>query len=79
MLLYEMASGQMPFKGATVIELGSAILHDPPLPLPEQVPEPLSKIIYHCLRKQMAQRYQHVGEILAALEAIEPAARTRPQ
>ena len=25
-LLYEMASGQMPFKGATIIELGSAIL-----------------------------------------------------
>src|SRR5260370_42709422 len=24
-LLYEMASGQMPFKGATIIELGSAI------------------------------------------------------
>jgi len=71
-LLYEMASGHMPFKGATVIELGSAILHDPPLPLPEQVPESLTKIIHHCLRKQIVQRYQHVGEILAALETIEP-------
>ena len=78
-LLYEMASGHMPFKGATVIELGSAIFHDPPLPLPEQVPESLSKIIYHCLRKQMGQRYQHVGEILAALEAIEPSSEDHPQ
>jgi len=78
-LLYEMASGRMPFKGATVIELGSAILHEPPLPLPEQVPESLSKIIHHCLRKQMVQRYQHVGEVLAALEAIETHTEDRHQ
>ena len=78
-LLYEMASGRMPFKGATVIELGSAILHEPPLPLPEQVPDSLSKIIHHCLRKQMVQRYQHVGEILAALEAIETHAEDHHQ
>jgi TolB-like protein/Tfp pilus assembly protein PilF len=87
-LLYEMASGQMPFKGATMIELGSAILHDAPLPLPEHVPESLSKITYRCLRKEMGQRYQHAGEIKAALEAIErnhdgrpprPPANLRPQ
>jgi TolB-like protein/Flp pilus assembly protein TadD len=70
-LLYEMASGQMPFKGATMIELGSAILNSAPLPLPEHVPEALSKIAYRCLRKEMSQRYQHAGEIRAALEAIE--------
>lgn len=70
-LLYEMASGQMPFRGATMIELGSSILKNAPLPLPEHVPEPLSRITYRCLRKEMAQRYQHVSEIKAALEAIE--------
>ena len=76
-LLYEMASGQMPFKGATMIELGSAILQGSPLPLPGHVPEPLSRITYRCLRKEMGQRYQHVGEIKAALEAIEPNADHR--
>jgi TolB-like protein/Tfp pilus assembly protein PilF len=76
-LLYEMASGQMPFKGATLIELGSAILQGTPLPLPEHVPEPLSRITYRCLRKDIGQRYQHVGEIKAALEAIEPNADHR--
>ena len=70
-LLYEMASGQMPFKGATMIELGSAILKNAPLPLPEHVPESLSRITYRCLRKEMVQRYQHVSEIKSALEAIE--------
>ena len=77
-LLYEMASGQMPFKGATIIELGSAILHGAPLPLPENVQESLSKIIYRCLRKEMGQRYQHAGEIRAALEAIEQNGNRRP-
>src|SRR5216684_4430476 len=77
-LLYEMASGQMPFKGATIIELGSAILHGAPLPLPEYVQESLSKIIYRCLRKEMGQRYQHAGEIRAALEAIEQYGNRRP-
>ena len=70
-LLYEMASGQMPFKGATIVELGSAILQKAPLPLPEHVPASLSKITYHCLRKEIGQRYQHASEIRAALEAIE--------
>ncbi len=76
-LLYEMASGQMPFKGATMIELGSAILQGSPLPLPEHVPEALSRITYRCLRKDIGQRYQHVSEIKAALEAIEPNADHR--
>jgi TolB-like protein/Tfp pilus assembly protein PilF len=70
-LLYEMASGQMPFKGASIIELGSAILQGTPLPLPEHVPESLSKITFKCLRKEIDRRYQHVSEIKAALEVIE--------
>ena len=78
-LLYEMASGQMPFKGDTMIELGSAILHDSLSPLPDAVPESLAKIIYHCLRKQMSQRYQHAREIRAALEAIEQSSDRRFQ
>lgn len=78
-LLYEMASGQMPFKGATIIELGSAILHEAPAPLPEHVSEQLAKIIHRCLRKQIGQRCQHVNEIRAALEAIEPSSDGRLQ
>ena len=70
-LLYEMASGQMPFKGASIFELCSAILEGTPLPLPDHVPEPLSKITYRCLRKEIGRRYQHVSEIKAALEVIE--------
>jgi TolB-like protein/tetratricopeptide (TPR) repeat protein len=71
-LLYEMACGQMPFKGTTFLELGDAILHEAPSPLPSHVPESLAKIIDRCLRKEVVQRYQKVNEIRAALEAIEP-------
>jgi eukaryotic-like serine/threonine-protein kinase len=77
-LLYEMASGQMPFRGATIIELGSAILQNSPLPLPEHVPDSLSKITDRCLRKELDQRYQQVSEIRTALEAIEPFSARRP-
>jgi TolB-like protein/Flp pilus assembly protein TadD len=69
-LLYEMASGQMPFKGATIFELGSAILNAPPLPLPEHVPESLSKVTFRCLCKEAGERYQNVTEIKAALASI---------
>lgn len=78
-LLYEMASGQMPFRGGTLIELGSAILREPPLPLPGHVPESLSKIIHRCLQKEMPQRYQHAREALDALEAVEPHAHGHAQ
>lgn len=78
-LLYEMASGQMPFKGASLIELGFAILREPPWPLPEHVPASLATIIHRCLRKEIGQRYQNVNEVLAGLEAIEPDGDGRAQ
>ena len=81
-LLYEMASGQMPFKGDTFIELGTAILHSEPSPLPDHVPESLSTIISRCLRREVGERYQQAKEIRAALEAIDsdslPARRPTP-
>jgi eukaryotic-like serine/threonine-protein kinase len=37
-MLYEMAAGRRPFAGPTVMELASAILREPPDPLPPDVP-----------------------------------------
>jgi len=70
-LLYEMASGQMPFQGQTLVELGSSILRDPPRPLPSSVPTSLARIIQGCLLKEPAQRYQRASEIRSALEALQ--------
>jgi serine/threonine protein kinase len=57
-LLYEMLLGTRPFNGATVAELLSSILRDPPAPLPPSTSHPLREILHKCLAKDPAQRYQ---------------------
>ena len=69
-VLYEMAAGRRPFRGDTSYELSSAILSQPPAPLPATVPGPLAAVIERCLGKAPAQRYQRGGEVRAALEAV---------
>src|SRR5262245_55583347 len=44
-VLYEMASGRLPFHGQTVIEIATAILNDEPPRLPDRVPAGLRSII----------------------------------
>ncbi len=77
-VLYEAASGQLPFRGRTSLELSSAILHEPPSPLPDRIPPGLWAIIQRCLAKEPAQRYQQAGEVQAALEAVQSASKTAP-
>jgi len=73
-LLYEMASGTRPFVGATGFELSGAILHAPPAPLPDAVPDAIRIVIQRCLEKDPAARYQHADEIRSALEQAAAAA-----
>ena len=76
-VLYEMASGGRPFRGATSIELSAAVLNDPPEPPPARVPAGLARIIERCLAKDPAQRYREAGEVRAALEALASDAGAR--
>jgi serine/threonine protein kinase/Flp pilus assembly protein TadD len=69
-LLYEMASGALPFQGKTGFEMTSAILREPPRTLPERVPAGLRAVIQRCLTKEPGQRYQRASEVRAALEAL---------
>lgn len=78
-VLHEAASGQLPFRGATGVEVGSAILHDAPPPLPERIPPGLRAIIQRCLAKEPAQRYQQAAEVQAALEAVQSSITVRTQ
>lgn len=75
-VIYEAASGQLPFRGTTGIAVGSAILHEPPSPLPEHIPPGLRAIIQRCLAKEPAQRYQQAAEVQAALEAVQSSSVT---
>jgi serine/threonine protein kinase len=73
-VLFEAASGQLPFGGRTSFEVSSAILHDTPAPLSSRIPPGLLTIIQRCLTKEPAQRYQQASEVHAALEAVQSAA-----
>ncbi len=77
-VLYEAASGQLPFKGRTAFEISSAILHDLPPQLPARVPTGLWAIMQRCLAKDPAQRYQQAAEVQAALEAVQSASFASP-
>ncbi len=69
-MLYEMAAGQRPFQGKTGFELTSAILSQPPAPLPASVPPALAAVVDRCLRKEPGERYQRGEEVKAALQAV---------
>jgi len=78
-LLHEMAAGQRPFLGQTGLELSSAILREPPAPLPASVPATLARIVGQCLAKDPGQRYQRASEVRAALEMspLDPVVEAR--
>ena len=69
-VLYEMAAGQLPFRGQSGYELSSMILRDPPPPLPAHVPAGLRAVIARLLAKEPGLRYRRAGEARAALEAV---------
>jgi serine/threonine protein kinase len=77
-VLYEAASGQLPFRGRTGFEISSGILHELPPPLPSWVPPGVWAVIQRSLAKEPAQRYQLASEVQAALEAVQSAAMAAP-
>src|SRR5438552_1087619 len=73
-VLYEAASGRLPFAGRTAFEISSAIMREMPEALGPPVPAGLWAIIQRCLAKEPMQRYQRASEVQAALEAVQSAA-----
>src|SRR5215472_11977863 len=70
-VLYEMATGKLPFEGATQEIVLDSILNRAPMPPRERnprVPEELERIIGKCLEKDREVRYQHASEIRADLQ-----------
>jgi len=77
-VLYEMASGRLPFEGRTGFEISTAIMREMPKPLGPPVPPGLWAIIQRCLAKEPLQRYQRASEVQAALEAVQSGAIVSP-
>ena len=78
-ILYEMASGRRPFRGATAYETSAAILRERPPEISPALPPVLQSVIDKCLDKDPGQRYQSAGEVRAALETASTASRTHDQ
>jgi serine/threonine protein kinase len=62
-LIYEMASGILPFVGNTVFELTTAIMASEMNPIPERVPAYLARVIGYCLKKDPTARYHCARDV----------------
>jgi serine/threonine-protein kinase len=69
-LLYEVATGQLPFTGRTPYETSSAILGEPPRRINNRVPLAVRLVIERCLAKNPDARYQHAADVRDALDSI---------
>ena len=72
--LYEMATGQMPFRGDTTGVLFLSIVQETPAPVMQlnpKVPAELQRIINKCLEKDRELRYQHASDIGSDLKRLK--------
>jgi len=73
-VLYEMATGKLPFDGASSGEICGAILHQEPAPpskLNPQVSQGLGAVINKALEKDRDLRYQHACDMRADLQRLK--------
>jgi len=73
-ILYEMATGKVPFEGETALSI--AMKHKGEIPknpkeLNPNIPADLNALILKCLEKDKARRYQTAAEVRDELEKIE--------
>lgn len=69
-LLYELATGELPFRGSSRYQLATSIQRDAPAPMPPWVSAGLRGVILRCLARDPGARYRRAHEVRAALEAL---------
>src|SRR3954471_25086220 len=66
-ILYQIASGNRPFKRASAAETMAAIIREEPEPLPGGVPQPLRWLIVRWLSKYPRERYDSTRDLYREL------------
>ena len=69
-VMYEMFTGRLPFKGKSSVEVMHAVLNEQPAPLGEDAPPGLQPAMNRLLAKNAASRYQTAGRLLEDLRAL---------
>ena len=73
-VLYEMLTGQLPFRGEILAAVTYAVVNsepEPPTALRSGLPAELDHVIAKALAKDPDERYQHVDEMLEDLRVVE--------
>lgn len=75
-VLYELFTGELPFRGAYEQAVMYAITNEEPDPVTDinpEAPEGMASVIGRCLEKEPSRRYQHIQELLDEMEGTSPA------
>jgi serine/threonine-protein kinase len=75
---YYLLTGELPFDRPNVIDVFSAHLHEPPVPLTridDNLPVDLQEVVLHCLEKKPADRFPDAAALTRALAACRDAHR----
>ena len=78
-VLYEMVTGQLPYKGEVEAAVAYAIVNEepePPTGLRSGVPIELDRVVSKALAKSREERYQHIDELLVDLRALRSEVET---
>jgi eukaryotic-like serine/threonine-protein kinase len=81
LVLYEMLCGQRAFRGDSWISTLAAILHNEPRPLRDirsAIPASVEQLVIRCLRKDPAQRFHVMSEVIRALAEAASSAVASP-
>ncbi|MEP7122376.1 MAG: serine/threonine-protein kinase [Byssovorax sp.] len=81
LLLHQLVTGQLPFRGATRVEIEAQHLHTPPPRTSDLAPvgSAFDAVVRRCIEKDAAHRYPSVSELLVDLRHAVGAAPRSPQ